>query len=354
MKVYLGMARFGMRSALRRRPPGSVLGAGLCAAALSLGAPAWPAPPDPVRFGVAMELGEVDTAKKWLDEGLDPDFMGDRIGTGLMIAAWAGNIPLMELFFGRGAHIDKANAAGEQALMHAAWRGHLEAVKWLVARGARINRQGNQWSALHYAAFAGHADVARYLIEKGADINARSTNGSSPLMMAAHEGREQVARMLLEFGADTAIANDRGENALVWAMRYNNLTIAKMVATPEQFGLAARKPREAFGQAVRSVPVSARVEEIMRRIREAQAEDRPTEELRKEFWQAVAELEKELPPAAAVAGERPAALVIRAKKEPGGRVQESAEFVYERDRKAGSPSQPPRPPGKKSGSDPDD
>ena len=56
------------------------------------------AAPDPVKFGVAIEVGDTRSAKAWLEEGLDPNFLADRIGTGLMIAAWEGNIAMMELF----------------------------------------------------------------------------------------------------------------------------------------------------------------------------------------------------------------------------------------------------------------
>ena len=85
--------------------------------------PARAALPDPARFRVQMELGALDQAKEWLDEGLSPNFMGDRIGSGLMIAAWEGNVPLMELFLARGADVNLRNALGETALMHAAWKG---------------------------------------------------------------------------------------------------------------------------------------------------------------------------------------------------------------------------------------
>ena len=98
-------------------------------AALALAQPAQAQLPDSVRFGVRMESGDIAQAREWLDAGLEPDFIADRIGTGLMIAAWEGNIPLMELFVARGADVNKANETGEQALLHAAWRGKLDAVK---------------------------------------------------------------------------------------------------------------------------------------------------------------------------------------------------------------------------------
>jgi len=225
-------------------------------AVLALVQPARAQLPDPVQFGVRMEAGDLAQAREWLDAGLAPDFHADRIGTGLMIAAWEGNIALMELFVARGADVNQVNAAGEQALLHAAWRGKLGAVKWLVEHGAQVNRGPLQWTALHYAVFAGHAETAQYLIANGADIDARSTNGSSVLMMAVYEGREQLARKLIELGADRSIRNERGDGALEWAMKYKRLGIARLVSDPQQFAAAASLPKQHWAEPVRSLPVA--------------------------------------------------------------------------------------------------
>ena len=109
--------------------PARSLLAGLLLSFALLALPAASTLPDPVRFGVTLELGNVSQAKAWLDEGLPVDFLADRIGSGLMIGAWEGNIPLMELFLSRGARVDQENGRGEQALQFAAWQGHLEAVR---------------------------------------------------------------------------------------------------------------------------------------------------------------------------------------------------------------------------------
>ena len=284
--------------------------------------------PDQVRFGAAIEAGNIAAARAWLDQGLYPNFIGDRIGTGLMIAAWEGNVEMMALFVSRGAGVNFANDSGEQALMFAAWRGRLEAVSWLLDRGAEINRKGLAWSALHYATFAGHEDVVRILLERGADVNARSTNGSSALMMAAREGRERVAGILLDRGADPSVMNDRGEDALVWAMRHDNARIARMVSSPERFAAAARSGREAFGPAVRSVPVPERIDALFREMRAAEVEGRLTDELRSAYFAAVAELEKPPPAAQAARLDPPKALEITARREAPG--EESAVLVYER------------------------
>jgi hypothetical protein len=92
-----------------------------CLIAFNCSAPAFAATPDPVRFGNTIEMGDLHAAGTWLDQGLDPDFTADRLGSGLMIGAWEGNIPMMELFLRHGADINFVNTAGEQALMLAAW-----------------------------------------------------------------------------------------------------------------------------------------------------------------------------------------------------------------------------------------
>ena len=72
--------------------------------------------PDPVAFGWAVERGDVAKVRAWLDEGLDPEFQGQQIGTGLMSAAWHGNIEMMQLFLERGANPRRANRNGVHAL----------------------------------------------------------------------------------------------------------------------------------------------------------------------------------------------------------------------------------------------
>lgn len=303
--------------------------AAACALALALAVPARAGSehPDPVRFGAAIETGDLGSARDWLEAGLPPDFLADRIGTGLMIAAWEGNIAMMALFLAHGADVNATNALGEQAVMHAAWRGHVEAVRWLIARGAKLNRDGLEWSALHYAAFAGRNEVAALLLRHGAAVDARSTNGSSPLMMAAREGHEELVGMLLEVGADTRIRNDWGDDALAWAMRNGHARVGKMVARPEAFAAAARAP-EQFGSPTRSAPPVERLEALHRQIREAQAQGYLTGDLEREYAAVVREMRNEWPQDAAAAARRsaPAALEIRARRDAPGR--EEARLIY--------------------------
>lgn len=253
----------------------------------------WAALPDPITFGFAVESNDQKQVAAWLDEGLDPEFQGNQFGTGLMIAAWKGNIPMMALFVERGANPRRANKNGEQALQLAAWNGHLEAVKWLLQHGALVNRDGNYWSALHYAVFNGHEELAKYLIGRGADVNARSPNRATPLMMAAREGRENLAKELLDAGADPRLQSDWGDSALTMAMRYSHFKLGKMISTAEEFAAAVKAPPENFGEPVRSASAPSKIEELLNKIREAEAAGQPSEELHKQLRDAVDAFKRE-------------------------------------------------------------
>ncbi len=221
---------------------------------LAAAAPALAQRPDATMFGNRIEMGDVAQARAWLRAGLHPDTLADRIGTGLMIAAWRGDLEMMALFIASGADVNKTNAVGETALMHAAWQGQQKAVEWLLARGARVNNGASQWSALHYAAFSGHEEIAALLLASGADINARAPNGSSPLMMAVYEGHEEMVKRLMARGADPSIRNDRGEGALEWAVKFGHRNIARHVGTASAVAAASAKPASPV---IRSLPPPA-------------------------------------------------------------------------------------------------
>src|SRR5690606_14139978 len=145
--------------------------------------------------------------------------------------------------------------------------------------GAQLNRAGRQWTALHYAVFAGHEADTHLLIEGGADIDARSTNGSTVLMMAAREGHEQLAQTVVQKGAKLELRNDRGEDALKWAIRHGNVRIAQMVAPPEDFAQAAREVAKLEPPPVRSVPAPKHIDTLLAEIRTARAQGRPINEV---------------------------------------------------------------------------
>lgn len=280
--------------------------------------------PDPMRFSVVLELGNIAQARTWLDAGLDPNFEGHLIGTGLMIGAWEGNLPLMELFLERGADIHRTNRFGETALMLAAWKNRGAALRWLLDHGAQPNRPTDrEWTALHYATFAGHADVVENLLHAGAHVNARSTNGSTVVMMAAREGHAALAQRLLAAGANPALKNDFGDDAVAWAMRQGNYGIAKAFTGAENFAELTRAAAAAPpSPPTRSQPAPDIVEEHLRMARLAEAKGKRGEAL-SAYRKALAVLKAQQTPQKVGAGGTakpaaapgtPQALVIRAKR----------------------------------------
>ncbi len=320
-----------------------------CLLCLGLLSPARAQLPDPVRFSAVLELGNLKQATAWLDAGLDPDFEGHLIGNGLMIGAWEGNLALMELFYLRGADLNRTNRFGETALMLAAWKNRQDAVRWLLERGAQPNR-GNgderRWTALHYAAFGGHGELVETLLGSGADVNARSTNGSTVVMMAAREGHADLAKRLLEAGANPALKNDYGEDAVAWAMRQGNYGIARTFTSAANF---AELVRQAAGQPQpqpqplprRSQPAPDRVDELLRKARLAEMDGGRDAALLL-YQQAWSELKTRQEPRKVGAGETagnnparakaPKAMVIRAKR--GTPERQSLSITYAEDEPA--------------------
>ena len=299
--------------------------------------------PDPMRFSVALEVGDVRQAAAWLDEGLHPDFEGDLIGTGLMIGAWEGNLPLMELFLARGADIQRANRHGETALMLAAWKNRPAAVQWLLAHGAQPNRETREWTALHYATFAGHAPLVETLLAAGADVNARSTNGSTVVMMAAREGHAALAKRLLDAGANPAIRNDYAEDAVSWAMRQGNYNIAKTFTSAENFAeLVRQATAKPPPPVIRSQPAPDAVDELLRKARLAELEGKRDQALAvyRQAWDTLKSRQAPGKVGASEAADKsrktagkpaapPQALVIRARR--GQPEQQSMRLVSEGD-----------------------
>jgi hypothetical protein len=298
--------------------------------------------PDPVRFSSALELGDLKQATTWLDEGLDPNFEGHLIGTGLMIGAWEGNIPLMELFYLRGADLNRTNRFGETALMLAAWKNRKEALRWLLDYGARPNRNEREWTALHYATFGGHAELVDALLDSGAAVNARSTNGSTVVMMAAREGHAEIAKHLLAAGANPALRNDYDEDAVAWAMRQGNYDIARTFTSAENFAELVRQATEKpLPPPVRSQPAPDRVDELLRKARLAELDGKRDEALLA-YQQAWSELKSRQEPQKVGAGKTaqadqkaksPKALVIRAKR--GTPEKQSLSITYAESEAAG-------------------
>jgi len=147
-------------------------------------------------------------------------------------------------------------------------------------------------------------------------------------MMAVREGHEGIAKTLVDAGASTTAVSDRGENALAWALRYNRLKMATLVAPPENVAEAVSAPAVTAQPAPpppqASIPAPPEVSELLKKLRQAEAQGKPTDALRRQFMAAVESHRKASAKQTVKAA--PSALVISAKRgtKAGG---ERAELV---------------------------
>ncbi|KAJ1666210.1 hypothetical protein IW140_006152 [Coemansia sp. RSA 1813] len=88
---------------------------------------------------------------------------GAKGSTGLVMAARAGNLPMVRLLLRHGADTTSAGSSDSKALLMAVVYGHLEVVKKLVRAGAPVSSL-----ALRYAVQKKHSDIISWLMEKGA------------------------------------------------------------------------------------------------------------------------------------------------------------------------------------------
>ena len=187
--------------------------------------------------------------------------------------------------------------------------------------------------------FNGHRELAQYLLSRGANVNARAPNQASSLMLAAREGREAITDDLIKAGADPRLTNDLGETALDWAMRHGNVSIAKLVSSPEAFANAVRTQPADVPPPMRSIAAPQQIEDLLRRIRQAEGQNLPTAGLRKQLATALLRQREENKRVEAEnkRGSEVKGIVITAQRQGGG---EKAEVVYGAQPSAAVPVRP--------------
>lgn len=147
-----------------------------------------------VAFRGAVEKGESETVEEMLANGMNPTYkMTDGCSWSvLMIASYAGHMPLVEKFTkgGRNPKVEEKDPNGFQAIGLAALRGH--------------------------------AEICKALLDKKADVNARDDDGETPLMKASAEGHLEVVKLLLASGADPDAEDKNDMSAIKKAARWGH------------------------------------------------------------------------------------------------------------------------------------
>lgn len=152
----------------------------------------------------AAHEGDIESLRRALDRGLDPNTTNRYGVTPLALASRGGHSAVVARLLESGADPNRASTAGETPLMVAARTGVVDSVVSLLEHGAdplaRESWMGQ--TALMWAAAERHASVVAPLVGAGAEVDGRSDAGFTPLMFATRLGDIDTVDALLDAGAD--------------------------------------------------------------------------------------------------------------------------------------------------------
>ena len=166
----------------------------------------------------AIQNGRIDSVRKALSDGADPNVVLSKDKTALTAAIDRDHFEIVQALLDQGATIDRPAPTGDTALMKAAWAGHTAMTELLLNRGARVNLQNRDgWTPLFYASIMGRSDIVKTLLNRGARWNLSDRDGRTPLMAAAWNGHINIVRHLLSAGADPNRKDRDGWTPLMFA-----------------------------------------------------------------------------------------------------------------------------------------
>ena len=143
-----------------------------------------------------------------------------------------GQLDAMKVFLNAGVTIDYRFEGNQTPLMIAVISGQLDAARCLIEDGAGINlKDCGDYTALHWAAFYGRCRLVEELIRAGAEPDVTQNSGDTPLGLAVMRSHSDIVRLLLKHGADPDIAGDQG-TPLAIAQKKNNQELIALLNRP--------------------------------------------------------------------------------------------------------------------------
>jgi len=168
-------------------------------------------------FFRAVERGDVQAAKAFLDGGENVNAQDSVDRTGLQIAVGNNDVAMVRMLIEAGADLNMRDRDGGNILYYVMEGDADEVVKMLIEAGAELEaRNVREETPLIAAALNGRKSLPS-LIRAGADLNSIDQMGETALMKAAMVGELESLQALIEAGADVSLADPRKNTALIFA-----------------------------------------------------------------------------------------------------------------------------------------
>ncbi len=177
-------------------------------------------------FWRAVEFGQTEIVKTFIDHGVQVDAHNSYGTTALMLASFNGHTATVEMLLTHGAQVDARNNHGDTALMLASQNGHTEIVEKLLDKGADVDMSNSGGdTALLLAALRGHTEIVGKLLDKGVAVDMSNSYGDTALMVAAENGHMAIVEMLLNRRAQIDVQNNHSDTALIFASQNGHTEI---------------------------------------------------------------------------------------------------------------------------------
>ena len=121
--------------------------------------------------------------------------------TPLFVACGKGDVDAARRLLDNGAEVDRANKYGATPLFVACQEGHVDAARLLLDNGAEVDRATEDGATpLYIACEKGRADAARLLLGNGAKVDMAEKDGRTLLDIAKSQGHSSIVALLEEGG----------------------------------------------------------------------------------------------------------------------------------------------------------
>lgn len=175
-----------------------------------------------VKFGKAVEQGDLATVERMLAEGVDPNTRvpGAWLGYTPLFLAVRGNHPaITAALLKGGADPTIEDENGDPVMVAASDHDRMAHARLLIQHGVSIDSKNHYGATalLRVAPYAEAPDI-QAKIALGATVDLTDPQGNSALMLAAESANVDAMRVLLAAGAKPGLVNKIGQTALLLAI----------------------------------------------------------------------------------------------------------------------------------------